>query len=60
MADGQAYALIKQNRVVNLVAWDGVTPYEPDCDEIVLWSSLPEGVQIGWLRDDEGNWAAPE
>jgi len=52
------YALIKDDVIANLVEWDGVTPYNPDGD-LVLLSELPAGVSIGWALVD-GVWMPPE
>lgn len=52
------YALIKNATIANLVEWDGVTPYNPDGD-LVLLSELPAGVSIGWTLVN-GVWTPPE
>lgn len=52
------YALIKNATIANLIEWDGVTPYNPDGD-LVLLSELPAGVSIGWRLVD-GVWTPPE
>lgn len=55
-----AYALITNNHVVNVVEWDGETEYHPEgIDEITAISDLPNGVWIGWVRDENGDWSPP-
>lgn len=29
MAESQRYALVKDGKTINYIAWDGVTPYAP-------------------------------
>lgn len=55
-----AYALIANNRVVNVVEWDGKTDYEPaGIDQITAIDELPAGVWIGWTRSAKNKWSPP-
>jgi hypothetical protein len=47
------YAIIKDNRIVNVCVWDGVTPFNPD-GELVSLADLPAGAWTGWERDAHG------
>jgi hypothetical protein len=44
------YALVQNGIVVNVILWDGVTPYTPpEGCELHAWDGP---VNIGWLWDD--------
>ena len=50
---------IKGDRVVNVIVWDGISPYDPgDGIELVPSDDTP-GVGIGWTRNADGTWTAP-
>lgn len=51
------WALIDDDRIVNVIVWDGVEPYDPGALEIL---ELEEGspLGIGWTRDGD-EWIAP-
>lgn len=51
------YLVIKDNKVINTVVWDGVSDWTPP--EGTTVELAPAGVGIGWTRVD-GNWVAPE
>lgn len=52
-----SYLVIKDDQVVNVVLWDGVSDWvAPDNATVEL---APEGVGIGWIRVN-GNWVSPE
>lgn len=50
---------IRSNRVTNVIVWNGTDPYNPPGVELIRCDDLP-GVGIGWTRDSDGNWTAPE
>jgi hypothetical protein len=50
------YALVQGDDVVNVVMWDGATPYEPDGELVALADD--EAVGPGWTRK-KGKWVAP-
>jgi hypothetical protein len=50
------YFLIKDNTVVNVFVWDGVSDWTPP-DGTTAELALP-GIGVGWTRVD-GNWIAP-
>ena len=53
------WLVIRNDRVVNVIVWDGISPYDPgDGIELVPSDDTP-GVGIGWTRID-GTWTAPE
>lgn len=58
MSDVTTYAVVEDGEVVNVVAWDGVTPWEPPEGSQVV--SIPSDVNagIGWAYID-GVFAAP-
>ena len=43
------YAVILDNEIINIIVWDGVTPYTPMVGAILV--ECPEGVGIGWQYD---------
>lgn len=45
---------------VNVIIWDGVTPYDPG--EGLAVEIVPEGslAWAGWTRQSEGVWIEPE
>lgn len=45
--------------VVNVVIWDGVTPYTPEGVAQLLREDEHPGVGYGWRRVDDA-WIAPE
>jgi hypothetical protein len=47
----------EDNRVVNVIVWDGVTPYEHDGMTLLPADDHP-GVWVGW-RFVDGEWVAP-
>ena len=51
------YLVIKDNKVVNTVVWDGESDWTPP--EGTTVELAPSGVVIGWTRV-AGNWVAPE
>lgn len=51
------YLVIKGNKVINAVVWDGESDWTPP--EGTTVELAPAGVGIGWTRVD-GNWVAPE
>ena len=51
------YAVIQNNTIVNIVLWDGVTPYAPQ-GVLTPLASLPQGVDIGWTVTN-GTWGPP-
>jgi hypothetical protein len=51
------YLVIKDNKVINAVVWDGVSDWTPP--EGTTVELAPAHVGIGWTRID-GNWVAPE
>jgi hypothetical protein len=53
------YAMIQDGVVINVIVWDGVSPYTLSEEvELVPLDSLPEGVWVGWALVD-GVWTAP-
>jgi hypothetical protein len=51
MSDGK-YAIVDSNNiVVNVIVWDGVTPYNPGPNMTLI--NIPEGVDCagGWIYD---------
>lgn len=50
------YLLVKNDVAINVVVWDGVSPYDspPDCTLV----EQPAGVAIGWRLVD-GTWQRP-
>ena len=51
------YLVIKDNKVINAVIWDGESDWTaPEGTTVEL---APSGVGIGWTRV-AGNWVAPE
>jgi hypothetical protein len=51
------YLVIKDDKVINAVAWDGVSDWTPP--EGTTVELAPAHVGIGWTRAD-GEWIAPE
>ena len=51
------YLVIKDNKVINAVVWDGVSDWTPP--EGTTVELAPAHVGIGWTRVD-GEWIAPE
>lgn len=49
MVIDMGYAVIKNNVVENMIAWDGVAPYNPPDKEIILVES--DVAAIGWIYD---------
>ena len=47
------YAIIKNNEVINVIIWNGVTPFEYpfDYDEIIQSNELQIGMKL-----IDGNW----
>jgi hypothetical protein len=52
------YALIVDDAIVNIVVWDGVSPFDPG-GTLTPLSDLPSGVGMGW-RFVGGEWLPPE
>lgn len=54
-----AYAVVRlsDNVVVNLVSWDGVSPWQPPEGHELVLSDVAE---IGWIRQEDGSFVAPE
>lgn len=52
-----AYLIIKEEKVVNAVLWDGVSDWAPP--EGTIAELAPAHVGIGWTRV-AGEWVAPE
>ena len=53
------YALIQSNAVINIIAWDGVTPVSLGTGVTAqLLSSLPAGAGVGWTFNGSV-WSAP-
>lgn len=50
------YAVVVDGQVVNLILWDGETPYEPEGVAVALDADSPVGP--GWAQVD-GEWVAP-
>lgn len=44
--------------VVNVIVWDGVSPYQPPPGGQLLACSEHDGVRVGW-RLVSGEWVAP-
>lgn len=51
------YLLIKDNVVVNVTIWDGVSDWTPP-DGVTLQLD-PGGVGPGWVRQEDGSFAPP-
>ena len=51
------YLVIKEEKVVNIVVWDGVSDWMPPEGTTVLIA--PAGVGIGWTKSGS-NWIEPE
>jgi hypothetical protein len=51
------YLVIKDDKVINAVAWDGASDWTPP--EGTTVELAPAHVGIGWTRIG-GNWVAPE
>lgn len=51
------YALIRNNVVENVIVWDGVEPYNPGADFILVKIENKAVVGIGWVYD--GSTFAP-
>ena len=51
------HLVIKDNKVINTVVWDGVSDWTPPEGTTVLIA--PAGVGIGWTKSGS-NWIAPE
>lgn len=49
------YVILEGEDVVNVIVWDGETPYDPENGRV---REAPDGVGIGWKRID-GEWVAP-
>lgn len=49
---------IKNNRVTNVIVWNGTDPYDPPGVKLIRCDDLP-GVGMGWTRDADGVWVAP-
>ena len=49
---------LKDGYVINVIVWDGVSPYTPEGIELVKCDDAP-GVSIGWTRTVDGTWGAP-
>lgn len=53
------YAVIQSNTVINIVQWDGASPFTPGSGiTTALLSSLPVGAGVGWVLSG-GTWSAP-
>ena len=53
------YAMIQNGVIITVIVWDGVSPYPlPAGVTLVLLSSLPAGVWVGWSLVN-GVWTAP-
>lgn len=50
------YAIVRNNVVENMIAWDGVTPYTPPEGTILVQSDV---AAIGWLYDPETGILSP-
>lgn len=48
-----------EGRVVNVIVWDGQTPYNPDGVTLIHVDDAPTGCGFGWQLIN-GNWQAPE
>lgn len=54
------YALIKDNMLLNICEWDGISPFNPgDGVTLMPMSSMPSSLQVGSTRDGEGTWSPP-
>lgn len=45
-------------KVVNVIVWDGQTPYDPDGLTLLNINDAPKGCDIGWQLIDDV-WVAP-
>jgi len=57
MNEIKRYAHIEEDLVTNVSLWDGITPWNSECEIIELPDDSPVGP--GWTRDGE-EWVAPE
>ncbi|WP_312140449.1 tail fiber assembly protein [Pantoea septica] len=59
MSPDNAYAVVKNNVVVNMIVWDGKSP--TDFGETVDGDLIQSGsgVGIGWLLENDGIFTAP-
>lgn len=51
------YVLVRNNVVENVIAWDGVSPWDPP--EGVTMQRDPGGVGPGWIRQEDGTFVSP-
>jgi len=51
------YLVIKDNKVINTIIWDGESDWTPPEGTTVLVA--PAGVGLGWTKSGS-NWIAPE
>jgi len=47
-----------EGHVVNIIVWDGISPYDPGDDTLYPCVDHP-GVGFGWCRVED-SWLAPE
>jgi hypothetical protein len=47
-----------ENRVVNCIIYDGVSPYSPPVGQYLLAETEAPGIAVGWTKID-GVWTAP-
>lgn len=47
------YAIVEDNKVVNVILWDGEDPYSPEA------VAVGDEVGIGWTQNSDGSFTAP-
>ena len=50
--------LESEQRVVNVIIYDGVSPYTPPVGQYLLSETETPGIAVGWKKID-GVWTAP-
>lgn len=54
------YGIIRDNVIINVIVWNGVTDYNPGPSlTLIKMADLPIGCDIGWTNIN-GTWTAPE
>ena len=53
------YAVLDQNVVVNMVMWDGVSPYNPGEGLRLVLIDHNSSVRIGWIQQPDGSFIPP-
>jgi len=54
------YAMIEKGSVVNIIVWDGVTPYNPGSQFTLVAVPDEAFVDMGYLWDETNGFNAPQ